>query len=82
LCEADTDAKLLNIKIRQSPVNTDQSFDEVCLVRRFLPSMLGTGRNEIISCEKKWVRIFENFDEQSILLPYIVEVTDFCLLHT
>jgi hypothetical protein len=41
----------------------------------FLPSR--DWEKENISFEEKWVRILKHFDEQNILLPNVVKVTEF-----
>jgi hypothetical protein len=56
---------LVNIKIRQSPVNINHSFDRGILgkeVHYTASRWLG----QTINCEEKWIRIFKHISELTV----------------
>jgi hypothetical protein len=77
----ETSAEKINETLGNAAIHLDEWFDLVVVAKAFWSSNCDTWKTNKLSCEEKWIQLFNHFKDQNISVPNLGQVVGyiFCL---
>jgi hypothetical protein len=72
--ETETSAEKINETLENAAIHLDELFDEVVVAKAFWSSNCDTWKTNKLSCEEKWIQLFNHFKDKNISVPNLAEL--------